>query len=52
VATGELIIAHEPGITNPADILTKPVPGGQRREALVGAILYDIYAEAVKPLEQ
>ena len=42
VATGELVVAHEPGVTNPADILTKPVPGGQRREVLVGFLLYDV----------
>jgi hypothetical protein len=50
VATGGLIVAHEPGVTNPSDILSKAVPGGQQREALIKAILYDISQHTVKPL--
>jgi hypothetical protein len=42
VTSGEMIIAHEPGITNPAHILTKAVPGGQQCESLVKSILYNI----------
>jgi hypothetical protein len=50
VATGELIVAHVPGVTNPSDLSTKPVPGGQRRETLVGSVMYDIGEDAVMPL--
>ncbi len=49
VATGELLVAHEPGLTNPADLLTKPVPGGQRREELVRSVLYDIHDTVMPP---
>jgi hypothetical protein len=52
VATGKMIVAHEPGVTNPSDLMTKAVPGGQRREALVGSILYDVRDIAVKPLDK
>ena len=42
VASGEVIIAHEPGLTNVADLLTKPIPGGQHCSELVVSVLYDI----------
>ena len=41
-AAGEVIIAHEPELTNVADLLTKPLPGGQHRSELVDSVLYDI----------
>jgi hypothetical protein len=50
VATGELIVAHVPGISNPSDLLTKAVPRGQRRESLVQALLHDIHEHAVNLL--
>jgi hypothetical protein len=37
-------------LLTPSDLLTKAVPGGQRQEALMQAILYDIHQHAVKPL--
>jgi hypothetical protein len=49
VVTGELIVAHVPGVSNPSDLLTKAVPGGQRRETLVGGLMYDICDDAVMP---
>jgi hypothetical protein len=41
-AMGEIITAHESGITNGADLLTKVLPGGQRREEIIRTILYNI----------
>jgi hypothetical protein len=41
VAMDEIWTAHEPSITNPADLATKVLPGGWRREALVANLLYD-----------
>jgi hypothetical protein len=52
VATGELLVAHEHGVSNPSDILTKPVPGGQRREELVASLLYNIYDEKKKSFKK
>jgi hypothetical protein len=49
VSTGELIVAHVPGVSNPSNLLTKAVPGGQRRETLVGGLMYDICDDAVIP---
>jgi hypothetical protein len=42
VAMNEIWTAHEPSITNPADIATKILPGGWRLEALLGNLLYDM----------
>jgi hypothetical protein len=42
VAMQELVTAHEPSITNPADIATKVLPGGWRRDALVNGLLFDM----------
>jgi hypothetical protein len=42
VAMDEMITAHEPSITNPADIATKVLPGGHRRDSLVNSIIYNI----------
>jgi hypothetical protein len=41
VAMGELMCTHEASIHNPADIATKALPGGEKRDYLVGKILYD-----------
>jgi hypothetical protein len=49
VVTGELIVAHMPGVSNPSNLLTKAVPGGQHRETLVGGLMYDICDDAVMP---
>jgi hypothetical protein len=41
-AMGESIIGHIPYVNNPADICTKVVPGGQKRDHLIGLLLHDI----------
>ena len=40
VAMGESITGHVPTNLNPADICTKIVPGGKKRDGLVGLILH------------
>jgi hypothetical protein len=42
VAMGECLTGHVRSIDNPADICTKIIPGGQKRDHLVGMILYNI----------
>jgi hypothetical protein len=42
VAMREILIAYEPTDTNLSDIMTKALPGGERRERLVRQVLYDI----------
>jgi Reverse transcriptase (RNA-dependent DNA polymerase) len=42
VAMGECLVGHVSTNDNPADICTKIIPGGQKRDHLVGLILYDI----------
>lgn len=42
VAMGECLTGHVPTHDNPADICTKIMPGGQKRDHLVGLILYDL----------
>jgi hypothetical protein len=41
-AMGESIIGHIPSLNNPADIYTKAVPGGQKRDHLIGLLLHCI----------
>jgi hypothetical protein len=41
-AMGESIIGHVPSIDNPADICTKVVPGGQKRNHLIRLLLHDL----------
>jgi hypothetical protein len=41
-AMGESIIGHKPSVKNPANICTKAVPGGQKRDHLIGLLLHDI----------
>jgi hypothetical protein len=41
-AMGESIIGHVPSVDNPADISTKVVPGGQKRNHLIRLLLYDL----------
>jgi hypothetical protein len=38
----ESIIGHVPSLNNPADICTKSVPGGQKRDHLIGLLLHDL----------
>ena len=42
VTTGELLTGYEPTDTNVSDLLTKPVPGGERRTRLVWGVIYYI----------
>ena len=42
VAMGECLVGHVRTHENPADIATKVLPGGQKRDYLVGLVLYDI----------
>jgi hypothetical protein len=42
VAMKEVLIAYEPTDTNLADLMTKALPGGIRREKLVRQVLYNI----------
>jgi hypothetical protein len=39
---GESIIGHVPSVDNPADICTKVVPGGQKRNHLIRLLLHDL----------
>jgi hypothetical protein len=41
-AIRESIIGHVPSVNNPADICTKAVSGGQRRDHLIGLLLHDL----------
>jgi hypothetical protein len=41
-ATVESIIGHVPSVDNPADIFTKVVPGGQKRNHLIRLLLHDL----------
>jgi hypothetical protein len=41
-AMGESIIGHIPSMNNPDDICTKAVPGGQKRDHLIGLLLHEI----------
>jgi hypothetical protein len=42
VAMGESLVGHIPSVENSADLGTKIIPGGQKRDHLVGKVLYDI----------
>ena len=41
VAAGEMITGHVPSEKNPADIATKIVPPGQKRNSLLRLVMYD-----------
>ena len=42
VAMGESLTTHVPTLQNPADLATKVIPGGKKRNDLLGLVLYDI----------
>ena len=42
VAMGEILTNHVPSEHNPADIATKIIPSGMKRDYLVSLLLYDI----------
>ena len=42
IATGEWLTGYEPTDKNVSDLLTKPVPGGERRTSLVQGVMYYI----------
>ena len=46
VAMGESLTGHVLTAENPADLATKIIPGGQKREHLVSKLLYDIFDTA------
>eukprot|EP00934_Nitzschia_sp_Nitz4_P001810 Nitzschia sp. Nitz4//scaffold191_size41780//52//5493//NITZ4_007461-RA/size41780-processed-gene-0.69-mRNA-1//1//CDS//3329540163//1810//frame0 len=48
VAMKEIITAHISTHENPADLATKVIPGGQKREYLTSKILFDLYDEHPK----
>lgn len=41
-AMEEILVGHVPSIKNPADIATKLIPAGMKRDGLVSLILHDI----------
>jgi hypothetical protein len=41
-AMGDSIIGHIPSVNNSSDICNKAVPGGQKRDNLIGLLLHDI----------
>jgi hypothetical protein len=41
-AMGVSIIGHVPSVDSPADICTKVVPGGQKRNHLIRLLLHDL----------
>jgi hypothetical protein len=41
-AMGESITGHAPSVDNTADICTKVVPGGQKRNHLIRLLLHDL----------
>ena len=43
---GESLTGHVLTAENPADLATKLIPGGQKREHLVSKLLYDIFDTA------
>ena len=43
VAMGECLVGHIASGENPADLATKIIPGGAKREHLVSMLLYDLY---------
>jgi transposase len=45
VAMGEMLTAHVPTAVNPADICTKVLSGGAKRDGLIGLVLYDLADE-------
>ena len=50
VAMGECLTGHILTHDNPADIITKIMPGGQKRDHLIGLILYDLLITSDNPL--
>jgi hypothetical protein len=46
VAMGECLTVHIASQENPADIATKTIPGGQKRNYLVSRVLYDNYDDS------
>jgi len=42
VAMGECLTGHIESVENPADLATKLIPGGQKRDYLIGKLLFDI----------
>ena len=47
VAMGEALVTHISTHQNVSDLLSKSVPGGAKRDQLVGMVLYDIVDDHV-----
>jgi len=45
VAMGEIVTAHVRSEENVADLCTKVIPGGMKRQYLVTQVLYDVYEQ-------
>jgi len=43
VAVGESLTGHVATVENPADLATKLIPGGQKRDYLIEKLLFDIF---------
>ena len=50
VAMSELLTGYVKTDDNVADLMTKPLPSGERRESLIRRLLWDIYAKRPTPL--
>jgi hypothetical protein len=44
VGMKEIMTTHEPSVTNPADLFTKVLPGGNWCKAIVRRVLYDVFS--------
>ena len=49
VVMGEILTAHVRSEENIADICTKVIPGGAKRQYLVSQVLYDVYDIKLTP---
>ena len=48
IAGGEMITSHIPTDQNPADLGTKVLPNGEKRDRFVGMFLFDIVTKKYK----
>ena len=48
IAGGEMLTGHVPIENNPADLGTKVLPGGEKRDRFVGMFLYDVVDKGIK----
>jgi hypothetical protein len=50
VAMGEMLTTHIPTALNPADLATKVIPGGIKRDSLLNMVMYDIVSVSTAQL--